>query len=99
MSILEFDEEREMKLIRKAEFEDGFAEGETIGEVRGEVKGELKLLVSLIRKQLLKGKNTEEIAEILDLDFDRVGQVVGYITQNPVLDDREIATKIAEWGK
>jgi len=83
MSILEFDEEREMKLIRKAEFEDGFA------------GGELNLLVSLIRKQLRKGKNTEEIAEILDLDFDRVGQVVGYITQNPVLDDREIATKIA----
>lgn len=88
MSILEFDEEREMKLIRKAEFEDGFEEGEAIGKAEAEV--------SMIRKQLLKGKNTAEIAEILDLDFDRVGQVVDYITQNPVLDDREIATKIVE---
>lgn len=35
MSILEFDEEREMKLIRKAEFEDGFAEGEAIGKAQG----------------------------------------------------------------
>lgn len=57
------------------------------------------MLISLIRKQLLKGKNADEIAETLDLDFDSVEQVIDYVAQNPELEDREIATKIAELCK
>ncbi len=90
MSILEFDEEREMKLIRKAEYEDGWEEG----KARGKVAGETRALVSIIRKSLSKGKTLEEISDILDMNYDQVSHMVDYITTNSTLSDDEIALKI-----
>lgn len=55
MSIFEYDEERELKLLRQAEYELGVEDGERIGQQRGERMGRekgLKALVNSLRTLL-----------------------------------------------
>lgn len=58
MSIFEYDEEVELAKIRRDEYELGWEAGIT--------KGELKKLIQQSCKKLQKGKNAEQIAEILE---------------------------------
>ena len=56
MSIFEYDEEREIKLIRKAEYEEG----------------RIATLKNLISKKIAKGWSYERIAEDLELEYSEV---------------------------
>jgi len=62
--IFEYDEEREMKLIRKAEYEVGYAAGER------------ELLKRQVGKKLRKGKAPAQIAEELEQDISVVEAVI-----------------------
>ena len=61
MSIFEFDEEKELKLIREDEYEYGFENGYEEGRKR--------YFIEIICKKLRKGKKIETIAEELDEDI------------------------------
>lgn len=77
MSILEYDEEREMELIkmmeRKAAREEGLAEGRTEGRAKGlaegREEGRLKMLIDMIYKKIQKEKTMETIADELEEDI------------------------------
>ena len=58
MCIFEYDEEREMELIRKAEF----AEGVKVGEARGEKKGRTIAIAKILLNLIEKGIITKEQA-------------------------------------
>lgn len=83
MSILEYDEEREMELIRKAEYDvgksEGIAEGITIN------------LVAIIRKKLQKGVDEESIASFLEIEPAMVRQVHVAFNNHPDADDAQLA--------
>ena len=74
MSLLEYDEERERKLLQKSYIEEGRAEG----RAEGRKEGILYALTDLVRKGLLSlrdaagqaGMNEEEFAERM-LRFER----------------------------
>ena len=61
MSIFEFDEEKELKLIREDEYEYGFENGYE----EGRKEGQRRQLIEGICKKLRKGKDIENIAEEL----------------------------------
>ncbi len=65
MCIFEYDEEREQRLIRKAEYE----EGHEAGLREGLREGKQSLLKNQIKKKLLKGKSPASIAEELEEDI------------------------------
>ena len=46
MSIFEYNEEEEMRKLRKGEQEIGEKRGEIKGEIKGKIKGEILLFVS-----------------------------------------------------
>ncbi|MDL2302202.1 hypothetical protein LJC58_07600 [Lachnospiraceae bacterium OttesenSCG-928-D06] len=82
MSILEYDEEKDLRLMRKAEREIGMEEGSA------------KMLVSMIRKKIEKGFASKDIADILDLEPDFVYQVSSFIINHSELDSNEITEKL-----
>lgn len=63
--IFEFDEEKELKLIREDEYEYGFENGYE----EGREEGRRRYLIEGICKKLRKGKKIETIAEELDEDI------------------------------
>ena len=67
MSIFEFDEEKEIKLIREDEYEYGFENGYAEGQRHHLIEG--------VCKKLRKGKNVEIIAEELDEDINIIEEV------------------------
>lgn len=67
MSIFEFDEEKEIKLIREDEYEYGFE--------NGYAEGQRHYLIEGVCKKLRKGKNVEIIAEELDEDINIIEEV------------------------
>lgn len=71
MSIFEYDEERELKLIRRAEYE-GLKEGREEGREDG-LKSHLR---SQVVKKLKKGKTAEQIAEELEEKVQEIEQVI-----------------------
>lgn len=85
VSILEFDEEREMKLIRKAEREMGWDAGKAEG---------LALAVGMIRKQLQNKTDADEISEFLGIEKTLVQQVSDLISKDPNGDNLELARMI-----
>lgn len=95
ISILEYDEEREMKLIRKAEYEVGWVEGRVEGRAEGMAAGvahgKASIIVEMTRNKLLKGKTSEDIAENLELDPNTVIRITQLIKEHPQADDVEIA--------
>ncbi len=72
MSIFEYDEERELKLIRRAEYEEGLKEGREEGREDG-LKSHLR---SQVVKKLKKGKTVEQIAEELEEKVQEIEQVI-----------------------
>ena len=62
MSIFEFDEERELKLIREAEYQSGLEDGR-------------KAYIECICKKLRKGKNVHTIAEEMDEDVNVIEKI------------------------
>lgn len=72
MSIFEYDEERELKLIRRAEYEEGLKEGREEGREDG-LKSHLR---SQVVKKLKKGKTEEQIAEELEEKVQEIEQVI-----------------------
>ena len=72
MSIFEYDEERELKLIRRAEYEEGLKEGREEGREDG-LKSHLR---SQVMKKLKKGKTAEQIAEELEEKVQEIEQVI-----------------------
>ena len=75
MCILEYDEEREIKLIRKAEYEDG--------REAGLLEGTKKLLNSQIRKKIAKGKTAVQIAQELEMDLSVIEDAIRDLTADP----------------
>ena len=70
MSIFEYDEERELKLIRRAEYEEGLKEGREAGLKQGR----LAAIKNLVAKKLEKGKTAEQIAEDLEEEVSVIEQ-------------------------
>lgn len=75
VSIFEYDEEKELALLRQAERETG-----------GLVK-----LVSMVRKKKEKGLNSEEISQLFEEETRLIDNIWTLITRNPMADDEEIA--------
>ena len=67
MSILEFDEEKEIKLIREDEYEYGYETGRE--------EGRRRYLIESICKKLRKGKEVKTIAEELEEDINVVEEI------------------------
>jgi len=66
MSILEYDYNGHMQVIREEGKEDGYVEGVKAGEARGEARGKEVMLRSLIEKKIQKGKALAQIADELE---------------------------------
>jgi predicted transposase YdaD len=62
MSIFEYDEEREMELIRQAEFEKGEAYGKAEGRVEGERRGRAADRAEIILNMHQNNFTLEQIA-------------------------------------
>jgi predicted transposase/invertase (TIGR01784 family) len=75
MSIFEYDEEREMELIRQAEFE----KGEAYGKAEGERRGKAEIILNMHRKNY----SPKEISEIIDMSEEEVKAII--YNQEPVL--------------
>lgn len=85
-------EERD-RLIR----EEGRKEGERRGEIQGAIKAEAKI-VSMIRKKLAKDKDTDKIAEELELENDYVEKVAALLREDPDKTDEQTA-ELLLYGK
>ena len=72
MSIFEYDEERELKLIRRAEYEEGGKEGREDGLKQGRIVA----LKNLVAKKLMKGWSPAQIAEDLEMELSEVEKLV-----------------------
>lgn len=83
MSIFEYDEERELALLRQGERELGMQEGMQAGE--------LKSKVTLIRKKTNKGLSAEKIAELLEESEENVRGILAVMASNPAASDEEVA--------
>lgn len=101
MSILEYDEEKELIKIRRAEYELGVADGIEQGMERGLAEGikrgiamGMEQNIRLIRKKFEKNMDAASIADILELEAAYVEHVIGLIKDNTNASDLEIAEKI-----
>ena len=68
MSIFEYDEERELALMRKAIASEARKEGIAEGRNAGHKEGREDEIKSLIRTKLQKGKSIPQIADELERD-------------------------------
>lgn len=71
MSILEYDEEEELRKLRDAEYRNGKLAGEKIGEKRGETQH----LISLLCKKLKKHQTIPQIADALEKSEEEIGRL------------------------
>lgn len=88
MSIFEYDEERELALMRKAiaseARKEGIAEGHVEGHAAGRTEGRREGILegredeikSLIRTKLQKGKSISQIADELERDEETIERVI-----------------------
>jgi hypothetical protein len=91
MSIFEYDEEREMELIRQAEFEKGEAYGKAEGERRGRIEGERRGRIEgerqgkaeIILNMHRKNYSPKEISEIIEMSEEEVKAIID--SQEPAL--------------
>ena len=74
MSILEYDYDGHMQVIREEGLKDGEARGEARGEVRGEAKG--IALTKKIFKLSASGKTIEEIAKECEVTEEKVKSIL-----------------------
>ena len=90
MSIFEYDEERELKLIRRAEYEEGLKEGREDGLKEGREnglkdglkQGRIATLKNLVAKKLAKGWSPAQIAEDLEMELPEVEKLTEEITDS-----------------
>ena len=82
MSIFEYDEERELKLIRRAEYEEGLKEGREDGLKDGLKQGRIVALKNLVAKKLVKGWSPAQIAEDLEMELPEVEKLTAEITDS-----------------
>lgn len=86
MSIFEYDEERELKLIRRAEYEEGLKEGREDGLKEGREnglkQGRIATLKNLVAKKLAKGWSPMQIAEDLEMELPEVEKLTAEITDS-----------------
>ena len=82
MSIFEYDEERELKLIRRAEYEEGLKEGREDGLKDGLKQGRIVALKNLVAKKLVKGWSPAQIAEDLEMELSEVEKLSEEITDS-----------------
>ena len=86
MSIFEYDEERELKLIRRAEYEEGLKEGREDGLKEGREnglkQGRIATLKNLVAKKLAKGWSPMQIAEDLEMELPEVEKLTEEITDS-----------------
>lgn len=80
MCIFEYDKEREMQKIRKAEYEvgreAGVREGHEAGKQEGLEIGKQNLLESQVQKKLEKGKSPALIAEELETEISVIEEII-----------------------
>lgn len=92
MSIFEYDEEKEIEKIRKAEHEIGYEQGRREGHMEGHIEGQIEgrkaANIAVIRQNI--EKDISIIAEILNLEDLYVEQVADLITDNPERTDEQI---------
>ena len=72
MSIFEYDQERHMQQEREA----GIEKGRRIGLAEGEAQ----VLRRLVQKNLARGMNIAEIAEVLDETEERIREIATEVT-------------------
>ena len=72
-------------------------EGERRGEIQGAIKAEAKI-VSMIRKKLAKDKDTDKIAEELELENDYVEKVIALLREDLDKTDEQTA-ELLLYGK
>lgn len=82
LSIFEYDEEKEIKLMRKAEYELGVAEGRQ------------EKIISLVRSNLHKGRTASEIADFLELENTLAERIIQLVESHPQLTDTELAGRL-----
>lgn len=87
MSILEYDEEKEMIKIRRAEYEQGLEHGLECGGAKENIR--------TIRRKLRKGISPSAIAEMLELEEVYVKKVIHLIQEYPKASDTEIVNNLS----
>jgi hypothetical protein len=76
MSIFEYDEEREMELIRQAEFEKGEAYGKAEGRAEGKAEGRAEEKNQIVLNMHRKNYSPKEISEIIDMSEEEVEAII-----------------------
>lgn len=64
--------------------------GEKRGIEKGIEKGELLKTIHVSKRKLSKGKNLEEIADMLEENIDLIKMIIKEIQNNPQKEDKEI---------
>jgi len=82
LSIFEYDEEKELEKLRRAERRIALAEGHAVA------------YIALIRKKHQTGKSIPDIILTLELEEAFVKAVIEILNQSPDLNDAEIAGQI-----
>lgn len=90
VGIYEYNEELHIQMERDEAMEAGFQRGIEEGKAEGKAEGIWLQRLCLIRKQLSKGQSLEEIADLLDMDLQKVQEICSLISENPNAGDGEL---------
>jgi len=90
MSIFEYDEEAVLDYIGQKQWEDGRAAGRIEGYASGRTEGAFFQQVSAIRRNILKGRSADSIAEFMAVDIGFVRRLAEYIAKNVNITDDEL---------
>ena len=86
----------EKYLSREEGRQEGREEGREEGRQEGEQIGLQKERISLIRKQLNKGRDIAFIVDVMDIDTEFVESVVKLIDDNPDMSDSDILAMVTD---
>ena len=92
MSIFEYDEEKEMALIREDERRQGIEEGIQRGIEFGISEGDTKRLITMVCRKLQKGKLPEQIAEDFEEELATIEKICEIVKELKSYDCNEIYT-------
>ena len=81
------------KGIRQEAMEEGWQEGMRQGMQRGMEHGTRKMLLSLVRKKVIRGKELSQIAEELDEPEEYLAPFYRLVRENPELGVDELVLK------
>lgn len=94
MSIFEYDEERELAIIRRDEREIGVAQGIEQGIEQGLLLGEAKR-IEQIRWKYRKGLSVTETADMLEMEEGYVQKVMEFLEKYPDEENITLAEKLS----